>query len=68
MTSRARRNHAPTFKVTLAAVKADKTHAELSKQFDVHPNQIAEWENQLVRRSGAVFDGGPSKAETTADL
>ncbi|MBS4068156.1 MAG: IS3 family transposase, partial [Sulfuricella sp.] len=38
---RTRRNHAPGFKakVALAAIKGDKTLAELAEQFDVHPNQ-----------------------------
>ena len=36
-----RRNHGATFKaqVALAAVKGDKTLAELSEQFHVHPTQ-----------------------------
>jgi len=28
--------------VALAAIKGDKTLAELSEQFDVHPNQITD--------------------------
>jgi len=42
MTRRARRTHSPAFriKVALAAIKGEKTLAELAKQFDVHPNQI----------------------------
>src|SRR3954471_12522965 len=41
MTRRPRRNHTPAFKskVALAAVKGEKTLAELAQQFDVHPNQ-----------------------------
>jgi hypothetical protein len=39
---RTRRNHEATFKahVTLAAVKGDKTLAELVEQLRVHPTQI----------------------------
>ena len=39
-----RRNHGATFKaqVALAAVKGDKTLAELSEQFHVHPTQVTE--------------------------
>jgi transposase len=42
MSKRSRRNHSPAFKakVALAAVKGEKTLAELAQQFDVHPNQI----------------------------
>ena len=45
MTKRTRRNHSPVFKakVALAAVKSEKTLAELAQQFDVHPNQITTW-------------------------
>ena len=40
MTKRPRRNHSPAFKakVALAAIKGEKTLAELAEQFDVHPN------------------------------
>ena len=43
MSRRARRNHTPAFKakVALAAVKGDRTLAQLAEQFDIHPNQIA---------------------------
>ncbi len=36
---RKRRNHLPAFKakVALAAVKGDKTLAELAEQYEVHP-------------------------------
>ncbi len=49
MTRRPRRNHSPAFKakVALAAVKGEKTLAELAQQFDVHPNQITAWKAQL---------------------
>jgi len=45
MTKRTRRNHSPAFKakVALAAVKGERTLAELAQQFDVHPNQITTW-------------------------
>ncbi|HEY0802564.1 MAG TPA: transposase, partial [Steroidobacteraceae bacterium] len=49
MTRRPRRNHSPAFKakVALAAVKGDRTLAQLAEQFDVHPNQITSWKAQL---------------------
>ena len=42
MSKRARRNHAPAFKakVALAAIKGEKTLADLAQQFDIHSNQI----------------------------
>ena len=54
MQRRARRNHTPAFKarVALAAIKGDRTLAQLAEQFDVHPNQITSWKAQL--ESGAA--------------
>jgi transposase len=66
MTKRTRRTHTPAFKakVALAAVKGDKTLAELAQQFDVHPNQITTWRTQLLDGASGVFGGPP--AESTA--
>ena len=64
MTRRKRRNHSPSFKaqVALAALKGDKTLAELAQQHDVHPNQINDWKAQLLERAAQVFDGGAKPA------
>lgn len=64
MSKRQRRNHAPAFKakVALAAVRGEKTLAELAQQFDVHPNQITAWKAQLVDGAAGVF-GADGKAE-----
>ena len=41
----ARRMHSPVFKarVALATLREDKTMAELCKEFELHPTQIADW-------------------------
>ena len=56
---RTRRNHGATFKaqVALAAVKGDKTVAELAEQFQVHSTQITDWEQQRLARAATVFGG-----------
>lgn len=64
MARRARRNHTPAFKakVALAAVKGEKTLTELAQQFDVHPNQIKQWKDQLLEGAVGVF-GGEARAD-----
>ena len=57
MTRRPRRNHSPAFKakVALAAIRGEKTLAELAEEFDVHPNQITQWRSQLLEGASGVF-------------
>ncbi len=64
MTRRKRRNHSTAFKakVALAAVKGDHTLAELSEQFDVHPNQVQDWKKRLVESTEDVFAGNAVEA------
>ena len=61
MTRRPRRNHSPAFKakVALAALKGDRTMSELATQFDIHPNQIKQWKDQLLDGVTDVFDDNP---------
>jgi len=63
---RTRRNHGATIKaqVALAAVKGDKTLAELAEHFQVHPTQITEWKQQLLTRAADVFGGTKPTADT----
>ncbi len=70
MSRRPRRTHSAAFKakVALAAVRGDKTLAELAQQHDVHPNQITDWKNQLLAKAADVFGGEPRPEEPTVDL
>ncbi len=45
-----RRNHAPLFKAkeALAAVRGDRTLAEVAEKFDVHPNPDTEMEEAIA--------------------
>ena len=57
---RNRRHHSAVFKaqVALAAVREDRTMAELCQKFEVHPNQIGDWKRQLQERAAEVFEAG----------
>ena len=80
MTKRTRRSQRPGFKakVGLAAIKGEKTLAELAKLFDVHPHQITACEAQLqegtigglaVARNRAIsVPAGPRAARRRALL
>ena len=72
MSRRPRRNHTPAFKakVALAAIKGDRTLAQLAEQFDVHPNQITTWKAQLEERSCRRVrpGGGNGPAQPAVDV
>ena len=67
MSRRPRRNHSSVFKakVALAAIKGDRTIAQLADQFDVHPNQITTWKAQLEGGAADVFGPGSSLVPAT---
>ena len=64
---RKRRNHSAAFKakLALAALKGDKTLAELAEQFEVHVNQITQWKSQLQERASDVFATAAERSEST---
>lgn len=64
MTRRPRRNHSLALKakVALAAIRGEQTLVELSRQFDVHANQIKQWKDHILEGATGVF-GDEAKAE-----
>ena len=71
MSRRPRRNHSPALKakVALAAVKGDRTIAQLAEHFDVHPNQTTIWKSQLEASASEIFGpGGGTPATPAVDV
>jgi transposase len=56
--------------VALAAIKGDRTLAQLAEQFDVHPNQITSWKAQLEDGAAEVFGpgGGTGAGQPAVDV
>src|SRR5262245_21651297 len=70
MKRRPRRNHSAAFKakVAIAAIKGDRTIAEIAEQYDVHPNQVTTWKAQLEGGAADVFGSGAARAEPAVDV
>jgi putative transposase len=60
-----RRQHDAAFKAKVAfeAAKGEKTLAQLSSEFDVHPNQIRQWRRHLLEMMPDLFSDRRKKAE-----
>jgi transposase len=65
--NRTRKKHSAAFKakVAVAAIRGDRTIAELAVHFGVHPNQIHNWKKQLLDGAVSVFEGGASTEGAT---
>ena len=70
MRRRPRRNHASAFKakVAIAAIKGDRTLVQLAEQFDIHPNQISSWKDQLLEGAAEVFATSSSARPSTPEV
>ncbi len=70
MSRRPRRNHTSAFKskVALAAVRGEQSLSELGQHFDVHPNQIKQWRDQLLKGASGVFERATKPSDTSPGI
>ena len=63
-----RKQHSADFKarVAMAALSGEKSLAELSSEFGVHPTMISTWKQELIKRASELFARG-NKAPTVDD-
>jgi transposase-like protein len=54
-------------KVALAAIRGEKTIAELASQYEVHPTMINNWKRQLLEGASDVFESGNSFSSVQRD-
>jgi transposase len=55
-----RKQHSAEFKarVAMTALSGEKTLAELSAEFRVHPTMISNWKQELMKRAAELFARG----------
>jgi transposase-like protein len=53
-------------KVALAAVRGDKTTAQLASEFSVHTSQVTAWKMQLLEQAVGLFEDGRTRRDETA--
>ena len=63
--TRKRRTFGGAFKakVALAAVRGDRTTAELAAKFGVHGNQVSAWKRQLLEGAAELFADGRGRKD-----
>ena len=50
-------------KVSLEAIRGERTISELATKHQLHPNQITQWKRQAIENLAKVFDDKASDAQ-----
>lgn len=64
--SKIRKTHSAIFKakVALEAIKGERTNAELSSLYSVHPTQIGIWKKKLLENMSGIFSDKRAKKDS----
>ena len=67
--SKKRRQYSAEFKskIAIAAVRGDKTTAEIAAQYELHPTQVNTWKRELLENVSMLFDKGKSANKAQSD-
>lgn len=53
-------------RVALAAVRGDKTTAQLASEFGVHAGQVSAWKKQLLDQASELFEDGRRRRDESS--
>ena len=70
MATTTRRKFAAEFKaqVAVAALKGDKTVAEIAQTHGIHPAMVTQWKGRLEKEAAQVFEGKSRAGEPPVDV
>lgn len=54
-------------KVSLEAIRGERTIAELAMKYQLHPNQITQWKRQAIEKLAGVFDDKTSSLQMSRE-
>ena len=70
MAGTTRRKFTAEFKaqVAVAALKGDKTVAEIAQAHGIHPSMVTQWKGRLEKEAAHVFESPERKGEPPVDV
>lgn len=54
-------------KVVLEVLKEKDTLTTISKRYELHPNQIADWKKQFLETASSLFEGAQKSTTATTE-